>query len=63
MAYDAAYRLADAIKRAGKAEGLAIAKALENTEGLASNHAVLTINPADHNPVKKQASFSGPEMI
>lgn len=53
MAYDAAYWLVDAIKRAGKADGPAIAKALENTKGLTLNHAVLTINPTDHNPVKK----------
>jgi len=53
MAYDAAYWLIDAIKRAGKAEGPAIAKALEDTKGLKLNHAVLTINPTDHNPLRK----------
>lgn len=53
MAYDATYWLIDAIKRAGKAEGPAIAKALEQTKGLKLNHAVLTINPADHNPINK----------
>lgn len=53
MAYDATYWVADAITRAGKAEGPAIAKALEQTKGLKLNHAVLTINPEDHNPVKK----------
>jgi len=53
MAYDAMYWLVDAIKRAGKAEGPAIAKALENTKNLKLNHATLTINPKDHNPVKK----------
>lgn len=53
MAYDATYWLVDAIKRAGKADGPAIAKALEGTKGLKLHHATLTINPSDHNPVKK----------
>lgn len=53
MAYDAAHWVIDAIKRAGKAEGPAIAKALEGTKNLKLNHAVLTINPKDHNPEKK----------
>ncbi len=53
MAYDATYWLVDAIKRAGKAEGTAIAKALESTQGLKLNHATLTIDPSDHNPLKK----------
>lgn len=53
MAYDATRWVVDAIKRAGKAEGPAVAKALEETKGLKLNHAVLTIDPADHNPVKK----------
>jgi len=53
MAYDAMYWLVDAIKRAGKAEGPVIAKALENTKNLKLNHATLTIDPKDHNPVKK----------
>jgi len=53
MAYDATYWLVDAIKRAKKAEGPAIAKALESTKGLKLNHAVLTIDPATHNPLKK----------
>ena len=53
MAYDATYWLVDAIKRAGKAEGPAIAKALESTKGLKLNHATLTINAKDHNPLNK----------
>ena len=53
MAYDAMYWLIDSIKRAGKAEGPAIAKALEETKGLKLNHAVLTIDPKTHNPVNK----------
>jgi len=39
--------------RAGKAEGPAIAKALESTKNLKLNHATLTIDPKTHNPLKK----------
>ncbi len=53
MAYDGMYWLIDAIKRAGKAEGPAIAKALEETKGLKLHHATLTIDPATHNPIGK----------
>lgn len=53
MAYDATKWLLDAIKRAGKADGPAIAKALETTKGLKLTHATLTINPEDHNPLNK----------
>ena len=53
MSCDAVFWLVDAIGRAGKAEGPAIAKALEETRGLALNHATLTIDPATHNPINK----------
>ena len=53
MAYDAMWWVLDAIKRAGAAEGPAIAKALEETKGLKLNHATLTIDPEDHNPLNK----------
>jgi branched-chain amino acid transport system substrate-binding protein len=53
MAYDAMYWVADAIERAGKADGPAIAKALENTKNLKLHHATLTIDPNTHNPLKK----------
>ncbi len=53
MAYDAMRWVMDAIKRAGKAEGTAIAKALEDTKGLKLTHATLTIDPMDHNPLNK----------
>ena len=53
MAYDATYWLIDAIKRAGKADGPAIAKALAGTKGLKLNHATITIDPATNNPLKK----------
>ena len=53
MAYDATYWLADAITRAGEANGEAIAKALTATKGLKLNHATLTIDPKDNNPLNK----------
>ncbi|OUO93972.1 ABC transporter substrate-binding protein [Cloacibacillus sp. An23] len=53
MSYDAMTWLVDAINRAGKAEGPAIAKALEETKDLKLNHATLTIDPATHDPVNK----------
>ena len=53
MAFDATWWLIDAIKRAGVTEGPAIAKALEETNGLKLNHATLTIDPKDHNPLNK----------
>ncbi|GHV29445.1 ABC transporter substrate-binding protein [Synergistales bacterium] len=53
MAYDAMYLLIDAIKRAGKADGPAIAKALEETKGLKLNHATITMDPATHTPLNK----------
>ena len=53
MAYDATYWLIDAIKRAGKADGPAIAKALAGTKGLKLNHATITIDPTTNNPLKK----------
>ena len=53
MAYDATYWLADAIARAGEAEGPSIAKALSETKGLKLNHATLTVDPKDNNPLNK----------
>lgn len=53
MAYDATMWLLDAIKRAGKADNDAIAKALENTKNLKLAHSTLTVSPKDHNPVNK----------
>ena len=53
MAYDAMKWVVDAIKRAGKDEGTAIAKALEDTKNLKLTHANLTIDPKTHNPLKK----------
>ncbi len=53
MAYDAMLWVADAIKRAKKADGVAIAKALEETKNLKLTHATISIDPKDHNPIKK----------
>jgi branched-chain amino acid transport system substrate-binding protein len=55
LAYDLTYWVADAIKRAGAAEGPAIAKALEETKGLELKHFTLTMDPATHNPLNKPA--------
>jgi branched-chain amino acid transport system substrate-binding protein len=55
LAYDSVYWLADAIKRAGKVDGTAIAQALEKTKDLKLHHAVLSIDPKDHNPLNKTA--------
>ncbi|NLG95430.1 MAG: ABC transporter substrate-binding protein, partial [Acetomicrobium flavidum] len=55
LAYDSVYWLADAIKRAGKADSKAIRDALENTTNLQLHHAVLTVDPTDHNPKDKDA--------
>ncbi|MCX7827806.1 MAG: ABC transporter substrate-binding protein [Thermanaerothrix sp.] len=55
LAYDSVYWLADAIKRAGKADGTAIAKALEETKNLKLHHGVLSVDPKDHNPLNKTA--------
>jgi branched-chain amino acid transport system substrate-binding protein len=53
LAYDLASWVVDAIKRAGTAEGPAIAKELENTKDLQLKHVKLTIDPATHNPYNK----------
>jgi len=55
LAYDAVYWLADAIERAGAVDSDAIAKALESSQGVQLHHAVITVDPADHNPVDKDA--------
>jgi branched-chain amino acid transport system substrate-binding protein len=53
LAYDLSKWVANAIERAGAAEGPAIAKALEETKGLKLTHFTLTIDPANHNPLNK----------
>jgi len=55
LAYDSVYWLADAIGRAGKADRKAIRDALESTRNLHLHHAVLTVDPTDHNPKDKDA--------
>jgi branched-chain amino acid transport system substrate-binding protein len=53
LAYDLASWVVDAIKRAGVAEGPAIAKELENTKDLQLKHVKLTMDPETHNPYNK----------
>jgi len=53
LAYDSIYWLADAIERAGKADSTAIKDALESTVNVQLHHAVMSIDPATHNPVNK----------
>lgn len=55
LAYDATYWMADAIERAGKVDSEAIRDALEDTKNVQLHHAVITIDPKDHNPVDKDA--------
>lgn len=52
LAYDAVYFLADAVKRAGKADSEAITKALAETKNLQLHHAVITMDEF-HNPKDK----------
>ena len=54
LAYDTVYWIADAIKRAGKADGPAIAKALNDTKNLKLTHATITIDPKTHTPMNKE---------
>jgi branched-chain amino acid transport system substrate-binding protein len=53
LAYDLTYWLVDAIRRAGVAEGPAIAHALEETKGLELKHFTLTMDPKTHDPLNK----------
>lgn len=55
LAYDAIYWVADAIKRAGKADPVAIAKALEASKNVKLHHATISVDPKDHNPIGKTA--------
>ena len=56
-AYDVIYWIADAIKRAGKAEGPAVRDAIENTKNLKLLHFTLTLDKATHNPLNKPAAI------
>jgi len=65
-AYDIIYWIADAIKRAGKAEGPAVRDAIENTENLKLLHFTLTVDKATHNPLNKPAAIlkaTGGKMV
>ena len=56
-AYDIVYWIADAIKRAGKADGAAVRDAIENTKNLKLLHFTLTVDKATHNPLNKPAAI------
>lgn len=57
LGYDAMYALFDAIKRAGKAEGPAIAAALEKTKGLKLLDFTLNMDPKTHDPLNKPGAI------
>ena len=56
-AYDIMMFIADAITRAGKAEGPAIRDAMEETKGLQVTHFVWTVDKETHNPLNKPAAI------
>ncbi|MCL1941817.1 MAG: ABC transporter substrate-binding protein [Synergistaceae bacterium] len=56
-AYDVISVFADAIKRAGKAEGPAIKEAMEKTKDLQLAHFKYTVDVATHNPLNKPAAM------
>jgi branched-chain amino acid transport system substrate-binding protein len=56
-AYDVIQVFADAIKRAGVAEGPAIKNAMEETKDLQLAHFKYTIDKATHNPLNKPAAM------
>jgi len=65
-AYDIIYWIADAIKRAGKAEGPAVRDAIENTKNLKLLHFTLTVDKTTHNPLNKPAAIlkaTGGKMV
>ncbi|MDD3512484.1 MAG: ABC transporter substrate-binding protein [Synergistaceae bacterium] len=56
-AYDLVTWVADAIRRAGKADPKAIRDAMENTQNLRLVHFTLTVDKATHNPLNKPAAM------
>ena len=57
LGYDAMYALFDAIKRAGKAEGPAIAEALAKTRNLKLLDFTLNMDPKTHDPLNKPGAI------
>ena len=57
MAYDAAFWLADAIKRAGSTDGEKLKAAMEQTKDLQVLTGKLSVDPATHNPLNKPATI------
>ena len=56
-AYDLVTWVADAIRRAGKADPKAIRDAMENTQNLRLVHFTLTVDKATHNPLNKPSAM------
>ncbi|MBL3540350.1 ABC transporter substrate-binding protein [Aminivibrio sp.] len=56
-AYDLVTWVADAIKRAGKADPVAVRDAMENTKDLRLVHFTLTVDKETHNPLNKPAAM------
>jgi branched-chain amino acid transport system substrate-binding protein len=56
-AYDIIYWIADAIRRAGKADGPAVRDALASTKDLKLLHFTLTLDPRNNNPLNKPATM------
>ncbi len=57
LGYDAMYSLFDAIKRAGKADGAAIAEALTKTKNLKLLDFTLNMDPKTHDPLNKPGAI------
>ena len=55
MAQDALIMIVEAAKTAGSIEGPKLAEALANLKNIKVTSGVLTVNPADHNPLNKPA--------
>ena len=55
MGYDMVYFIKDCITRANSTDGEAIRKAIETATKVKLTHATITIDPATHNPLNKEA--------
>ncbi|MCE5209523.1 MAG: ABC transporter substrate-binding protein [Chloroflexi bacterium] len=55
MGYDMVYFIKDVIEKAGTTDADALRSAIENATDIELTHAVITIDPATHNPLDKDA--------
>ena len=55
--YDLITWVAEAIKKAGKADPVAVRDAMENTKDLRLVHFTLTVDKETHNPLNKPAAM------